>query len=63
MTSRISGGTPCIRTPADSRIPGHDDRRGPMGIEDERALRTIYDRYGGVTLHFATRLLGDGPHA
>lgn len=30
---------------------------------DEHALRTIYDRYGGVVLHFTTRLLGDGPDA
>jgi RNA polymerase sigma-70 factor (ECF subfamily) len=30
---------------------------------DEHALRTIYDRYGGVVLHLATRMLGDGPGA
>jgi RNA polymerase sigma-70 factor (ECF subfamily) len=26
-------------------------------------LRAMYDRYGGLVLHLATRLLGDGPDA
>ena len=33
----------------------------PQG--DEQALRAMYDRYGGLVLHHATRLLGDGPEA
>lgn len=33
----------------------------PQG--DEQALRAMYDRYGGLVLHLATRLTGDGPDA
>jgi RNA polymerase sigma-70 factor (ECF subfamily) len=41
----------------DDHVPG-SFRHG-----DEHALRTIYDRYGGVVLHLATRMLGAGPDA
>ena len=40
-----------------------DDVPGSFRHGDEHALRTIYDRYGGVVLHLATRMLGDGPDA